>query len=498
MRSVYVLNQNGNALMPTIRFGKVRRMLKSGEAKVVQRLPFTIQLQRPTKTNIVQKIVLGCDPGRTNIGLAAVRSDGTDLYRSHCTTRNKEIVKLMSDRRGFRRASRRGERLDRKRLAKRLGTTAKHLEERLLPGCETPITVKDIINTEARFNNRLRPAGWLTPSAMQLLRTHINLIKKTKKILPISDVAIEVNKFAFMQLDNPDMAKENIDFRHGPLYQKGGVKEAVKELQNNTCLLCNSKEIDHYHHIIGRSRRGSNTLENLVGLCEECHEKVHKSKEAADKLTKIKTGLTKKYGGTSVLNQIISSLIKALSILFKGHLSVTTGWITKAFRDTHGIEKDHDTDAYCIAASTLYDIEPKIQTDKYEVKQFRRHNRARIHHQTERVYKLDGKLISKNRKKRMDQKDDALDDWFKKMADEYGLAAATAMRSRLTVQKSLRYYNNMNRILPGMTFQYQGKRYVMSGQKNRGYYYLAVGEGIKPFSSKKVKIISHNTGIVYI
>ena len=122
------------------------------------------------------------------------------------------------------------------------------------------------------------------------------------------------------------------------------------------------------------------------------------------------------------------------------------------------LHKDHDTDAYCIAASTLSDIEPKIQTNKYEIKQFRRHNRARIHHQTERVYKLDGKLISKNRKKRMDQKDDALDDWFKKMADEYGLAAATAMRSRLTVQKSLRYYNNMNRILPGMTFQYQGKR----------------------------------------
>lgn len=69
MRPVYVLDMNGKPLMPTCRFGKVRRMLKSGEAKVVDTLPFTIQLDRPTKTHVVQSVTLGCDPGRTNIGL---------------------------------------------------------------------------------------------------------------------------------------------------------------------------------------------------------------------------------------------------------------------------------------------------------------------------------------------------------------------------------------------------------------------------------------------
>ena len=75
----------------------------------------------------------------------------------------------------------------------------------MLPGCSEPIAVKDIINTESRFNNRLRPEGWLTPTATQLLRTHINLFVRLAKILPVTDVAIELNKFAFMQLDNPEM-----------------------------------------------------------------------------------------------------------------------------------------------------------------------------------------------------------------------------------------------------------------------------------------------------
>ena len=44
MRYVYVLDTNGKPLMPTCRFGKLRRMLKSGQARAVDTLPFTIQL----------------------------------------------------------------------------------------------------------------------------------------------------------------------------------------------------------------------------------------------------------------------------------------------------------------------------------------------------------------------------------------------------------------------------------------------------------------------
>ena len=38
MRYVYVLDVDGKPLMPTCRYGKVRRMLKSGQAKAVDSL----------------------------------------------------------------------------------------------------------------------------------------------------------------------------------------------------------------------------------------------------------------------------------------------------------------------------------------------------------------------------------------------------------------------------------------------------------------------------
>ena len=498
MRYVYVLDMDGKPLMPTCRFGKVRRMLQSGRAKAVNTLPFTVRLTYKPKTRVLQPVTIGQDPGRTNIGMAAVRSDGTELYRARIETRNKEIVSLMNERRSFRQASRRGERLARKRLAKRLHTTAKHLNGRILPGCKEPLAVKDIINTESRFNNRLRPEGWLTPTATQLLRTHLEAIRKLSGILPVTEVVLEVNRFAFLQLDNPEMRKKDIDFCHGPLYGAGGIRAAVSLQQDGCCLLCRKQDIGHYHHIVPRSRRGSNTIQNIAGLCPKCHELVHQDADAAQKLAAIKTGLTKKYGGTSVLNQIIPFLTRELAALYPRHTHVTNGWNTREFREKHGLGKDHDIDAYCIAAGILEDMQPVMQTETYKVKQFRRHDRALINHQTERTYRYDGKIIAKNRKKRMDQKTDSLEDWFMDMAKQHGHATASRMLSRVTLQKSTRYYNAKCRIMPGAIFIYRKKRFVMTGQLTGGAYYRAYGQGMKNFPTKAVQVIRENAGLVYV
>ncbi|MDO4650846.1 MAG: RRXRR domain-containing protein, partial [Eubacteriales bacterium] len=95
---VYVQDAGGNPLMPTKRYRWVRHALKDGRAKVVQRLSFTIRLQYEPGTKETQPVVLGVDPGRTNIGLAAVKEDGTCLYLAQCETRNKEIAKRMQER----------------------------------------------------------------------------------------------------------------------------------------------------------------------------------------------------------------------------------------------------------------------------------------------------------------------------------------------------------------------------------------------------------------
>ena len=326
MSTVYVLNKDGKPLMPTTRGGHVRHLLKEQKALVVRTNPFTIQLLYETD-NLVQLLYLGIDPGRTNIGVAVVKTDGTAVFTAHLETRNKEIPKLMQGRKKARRARRtNGRRCRRQRRAKANGTISKKcvkqataqngsvskraneigVIKRHLPGCEKEVLCIGIKNKEAKFSNRTRPEGWLTPTANQLLQTHINLVKKIQKFLPISDVVLEINKFAFMQLDNPNIQKWQ--YQQGPLYQKANLEEAVSEMQEHHCLFC-KKPIAHYHHVVPQSENGSNTIGNIVGLCTKHHDLVHKDTTWQKKLTKKKTGLNKKYGALSVLNQIIPALV---------------------------------------------------------------------------------------------------------------------------------------------------------------------------------------------
>lgn len=110
-----------------------------------------------------------------------------------------------------RQASRKGERLARKRLARRPGTTIRSVMRRRLPGYQDGmVTMKDIINTEARFNNWLRKARWLTPTDAQLLRTHVNLIGKVCQILPINRIVVETNRFALIALETPEIRRWGI------------------------------------------------------------------------------------------------------------------------------------------------------------------------------------------------------------------------------------------------------------------------------------------------
>lgn len=59
---VYILDINGQPLMPTDRYGKVKHLLRQGKAVVVKRCPFTIRLLYDT-TAYTQKLTLGVDTG---------------------------------------------------------------------------------------------------------------------------------------------------------------------------------------------------------------------------------------------------------------------------------------------------------------------------------------------------------------------------------------------------------------------------------------------------
>lgn len=214
---------------------------------------------------------------------------------------------------------------------------------------------------------------------------------------------------------------------------------------------------EHDHHLVPRSKGGSDTIANMAGLCEHCHTLVHTDQTAAEKLETIKAGQNKTYGVLSVLNQIIPYLVEALSKKFNGNIRLVSGWETKQFRDENYIDKDHGIDAYCIAVIGQHPKKIDVPETHFQIRQFRRHDRARIKSQTERTYRLDGEKVAINRRKQLEQKTDSLEDWYQKMAAYYGRQQADRMRSKLQVQRSTRRYNNPNRAAAGNSFCISGK-----------------------------------------
>ena len=83
---VYVLSKDGQPLMPTSRYGKIRHLLKENKAKVVKKCPFTIQLLYEN-TNFTQDITLGVDAGSKHIGMSA-STDTKELFSSEILLTN--------------------------------------------------------------------------------------------------------------------------------------------------------------------------------------------------------------------------------------------------------------------------------------------------------------------------------------------------------------------------------------------------------------------------
>lgn len=502
---IYVLGFDGKPQMPTRRKRHVLKLLKTGRARIAEDIPFTIRLTY-RNVPVLQPVTLAEDPGRTNIGAAVLSPLGDLLFAAVIETRNKEIKKLMTDRQKSRQASRRGERKARQRLAKRYGSMVKSgMVMRKLPmyAADRFVTCKFIRNTQARFCNRKRCPDWITPTVQHLVQTHLNIIRKISRYLPVTDIAFEVNRFAFMHMENPEAM--GVDFQNGPLKGYGDVKEAIRTQQHGKCLMC-KKPISHFHHIVPRSRGGSDTIQNLAGLCPECHTKVHTDTAFRKDFDEKKSGQLKKYGVLSALNQAVPFICKKLLEEYgEEHVHFCRGLDTSLIRTALGFEKTkknqmHEVDAYCIglAALEVNEVETPAFDHTFQIRQFRRQDRSIIHHQTGRSYYQGKEKVAQNRKPGFEQKTTALSQWYEEQVRIHGEKEAEKLRSQLRVEKSCRHYNDMDRFLPGAVFLYEGKRYVLSGRITNGKYLRACGQGMKNFPAAECTFIRHNAGLVFI
>ena len=327
--AVYVINNNGQPLMPTERFGKVRRLLKTGGATVVNRCPFTIKLNYHAEEK-VQPVSLGIDAGSKVIGVSAATEDKV-LYEVEVEVRN-DIVKLLSGRRELRRARR----------------------------------YRKTRYRKARFDNRRRPEGWLAPSVQQKINTHLRVIENVHEILPVSKITVETAQFDILKIKNPEIS--GLEYQQGEQQGFWNVREYVLYRDGHICQCCRGRSKDpvlNVHHIESR-RTGGDAPNNLITLCETCHTGYHKGDVKLPKT--IKRGMS--FRDAAFMGVMRWALYEKLKETYP-EVKMTYGYLTKHARISAGLDKSHRIDARCISGN------PKAEPPKeyYYQKKVRCHNR---------------------------------------------------------------------------------------------------------------------------
>ena len=325
---VYVLNKHGKPLMPC-KPSKARKLLKQGKAKITQREPFTIQLIYGS-SGYKQPITLGIDAGSKFIGVSAT-TEKQELFSAEVELRN-DIVQLLSERRQYRRSRR----------------------------------YRKTRYRKPRFSNRVRSKnkGWLAPSIENKIQTHLKIVEKVHKILPITKIITEVASFDVQKIKNPNI--KGVEYQQGEQLGFWNVREYVLWRDNHTCQICKGKNKDNrlnVHHIESR-QTGGNAPNNLITLCETCHNKHHKG----ELNVKLKRGQS--FRDTAFMGIMRWMFYNRLKNIYP-NVELTYGYITKNTRITHKLPKSHRIDALCISGN------PKAkQLDYwYYIKQVRKHNR---------------------------------------------------------------------------------------------------------------------------
>lgn len=280
---------------------RANKLLKQGKARVVRKTPFTIQLLYGS-SNYTQEVIAGMGTGSKTIGGAAV-ANGRVVYQSEVQIR-QNVSKKMGQRKMYRRTRR--------------GRKTRY--------------------RKPRWQNRgsMRKEGRLAPSIKSKIDSHLRERDFVESILPVSKWIVETASFDTHKITNPEV--QGKEYQEGS--QKGfyNVKAYVLYRDNYQCQKCKAKNAKlHVHHIVFISNGGAGSPDNLITLCESCHNKLHRGE------FEIKGNRSKTKHATHV--SIIKSQLKKQF----GTFDETFGYETKFKREQIlRLSKSHSNDAIVI------------------------------------------------------------------------------------------------------------------------------------------------------
>ena len=338
----FVLDANGKQLAPT-KETKAWFLIRKKRATLVSKYPMVIQLNKniPNEEICKDEVRCGIDDGGKHVGIALVQK---------CQTKNKVLFKgtieqrddvkhLMDVRRGYRRYHRYHKRY-----------------------------------RQERFNNRSssKRKGRITPSILQKRQATLRVILKLNKWINITsywleDVAIDIRvltegyKSYGWQYQKSNRLDENI---RKAVIIRDGCK--CMECGKSNCLL-------EVHHIKPRRLGGSNTLGNMITLCEKCHQKTEGNEEKYmqyyfDMLNSSDEKYLNYAQHVMIGKMWLREQLSNLGILY-----LTNGGDTANKRIDWDIEKSHSNDAICIT-----DLRPnEVDVKDWVIKPMRRQSKAK-------------------------------------------------------------------------------------------------------------------------
>lgn len=185
----------------------------------------------------------------------------------------------------------------------------------------------------------MKAKGRLAPSIRSKVESHLREKTFVESILPVSEWIVETASFDIHRITNPNVTGK--DYQNGNQKDFYNLKAYILNRDSYTCQKCKAtKGKLHVHHIIYKSKGGTDAPNNLVTLCENCHENLHVGK------FELTTRKSKTKHATEV--GIVKSQLKKC-----WDFKETFGYETKYFREQIlKLEKAHYLDAIAICGQS--------------------------------------------------------------------------------------------------------------------------------------------------
>lgn len=301
---VFVVDKERKPLLPT-HPARARMLLKKGRASVERMIPFTIRLDRIIENpagSLKAKVI----DGAKRVGIALVNEFTGEVVLRGAILLRQNVSRLITLRREYRRSRR----------------------------------YRKVRHREARFSNRkqLMPP----PSIRQKKEGIFRVLRDLAKIAPISGVDVALHSFDISSIAAGRKLSGD-EYARSP-YEGRTAREKVLNRDGKKCVLCGSETSLQRHHVIFRSRGGTDTPQNQVTLCKKCQREVH----VEGKRQAFRSRMFWRFAHAQAGKAYLLGLLDGF-----GTVRVCSGREVKAWREKLGLEKSSSNNALVLFAEKL-------------------------------------------------------------------------------------------------------------------------------------------------